>query len=146
MRTLTLAAAWLFLGGCGRKPATGLASPLVDEGISPFTLAAGYTTDGESSGHLDEKSRLFTREAHQKIRRVDGSNPDPAEVVRAVDDWVATRVKVKSQAMDAGKPPELKKTIEYEAARTVGTLKYTVVPSTSGQTVFLDYEIEEKLR
>lgn len=139
-----LAFAGLLLAGCGGKPAVGMASTLIDEGIKPFTLAAGYAVDGDSAGHLDEKTRLFTREVRQKIRRVDGSNPDPAEIARAVDEWIASRVKVKSQT--AAAPPALGKSMEYEAARTTGKLTFKVSPSTTGQTVFLDVEIEERLR
>ncbi len=145
-RLVAIVLAGLHLGGCGQKPAMGMASALIDEGVNPFTLAAGYVLDGESAGHLDGKTRLFTREAHQKIRRLDDSNPDAAQVVQAIDDWIAARVTVKSQATEAAVPPEIRKTFQYEAAKTVGTLKYALIPSKTGQTLFLDLEIEERLR
>jgi len=145
-RIYTIVLVGLLLGGCGPKPAKGIASALIDDGVNPFTLAAGYVLDGESAGHLDEKTRLFTREAHQKIRRLDDSNPDAAQAVQAIDEWIAARVTVKSQATEPSPPPEVRKTFRYETAKTVGTLKYALIPSKTGQTLFLDLEIEERLR
>ncbi|HLF94513.1 MAG TPA: hypothetical protein VJB14_13705 [Planctomycetota bacterium] len=145
-RLSTIVLAGLLLGGCGPSPAKGIASALIDEGVNPFTPAAGYVLDGESAGHLDEKTRLFTREAHQKIRRVDDSDPDPAQAVQAIDGWIVARVTVRSQATEPSVLPEIRKTFRYEAAKTVGTLKYSLIPSKTGRTLFLDLEIEERLR
>ena len=121
--------------------------PGKDQTGSKPTFSKMYAV-GSSKADNDRLSGNYQSSASYTLQRGDGAEINPEEVAAELLRWIrsAPGVKVTGIAEDARVAGNIRSTIDYETAGTLGYAIYVVEPATPAKKVLYKVDIRERRR
>jgi hypothetical protein len=134
--------------GSLRTPSALIDSPVQPGGDAdklPFDLplGKGYGIEGAWAGPNQIKGTYeFGRIGDFTVKKGDNTDVDPKEIAAVLEKWIASSGAQRTQSSGE----ELRRSIGYGTAQTVGTISYSVHPDAPAKEVVFHLDVREQPR